>query len=136
KENERHGRAALPAISVGAGFWGTVWRPCDGASVGARLAKGSVGASGAALGPEIERDLSAFHVERQRAVLVDDAPVAIDPLEALRGPPEHADLLPIARRAADMGQAVTEGNVEGGNHLEAGDLVGHRPVTAVEPLLG
>jgi hypothetical protein len=78
----------------------------------------------------------ARHVERQRAVLVDDAPGAIDAPQALRRPPEHVDLLAVARRAADMVQAVAERDIEGGNDLEARDLVGHRPVIAVEPLLG
>ena len=79
-------------------------------------------------------ELFRFHADDSN-LLVHNFPSAVETLEALGGAPMHVDLLAIPRRAADMMQAVAESDVERCDDLQADDLVGHRPIIAVEPLL-
>src|SRR6185436_16583506 len=85
---------------------------------------------------ERERYLPARHVERQRAVLVDDLPFVADLAQPLCGAPPHVDLLARLESASDMVQAVAERHAMTRDNDELADFIRHRPVITIEPLLG
>src|SRR5438270_2456826 len=116
-----------------------VWKPTASSALLSNHRNGVIfcsianGFSGSRI--QIERDLAARHVEGHGAVLVDDAPLAVDAAKALRGAPPHVDRLARDRLARHMVQAMAERRVVARHDLQVADLIGHRTVIAVEPLL-
>src|SRR5262249_57984361 len=77
-------------------------------------------------------------VERRRAVLVDDAPLAGELAVADGDADPHLDLLPVPGAPVDGVQAAREGDVLvlGDVEPELADLVAERALELGEPLLG
>jgi hypothetical protein len=72
---------------------------------------------------KIKRRFAAFHIERYRAMLVRDHPLAVNLAEANGRAPPHLDFPSVYRRSLDLVEAVAEGHVIARSDAQVPNLV-------------